>query len=212
MGKSNTNSILAAHVTMYGRLKLFDVMHNLGQRVLYCDTGYINISLKQNKLQTQSLPSPKRLLIKMLPQPSNHLGEWSDELNGGFINKVIFLGAKNYAYRYLLQQFMFHIDHRVGDKWTVKARGFTLGEDTLHVLNGTAMERQLRAFVFENKEDVIYVHQKGFKRSRMMEITTVDVSKKHKVVMDKRAIMFADDQQVITKPFGFVYFPGCFIL
>jgi hypothetical protein len=63
MGKSNTNSILAAHVTMYGRLKLFDVMHNLGQRVLYCDTGYINISLKQNNLQTQSLPSPKRLLI-----------------------------------------------------------------------------------------------------------------------------------------------------
>lgn len=101
---------------------------------------------------------------------------------------------------------------RVGDKWTVKARGFTLGEDTLHVLNGTAMERQLRAFVFENKEDVIYVHQKRFKRSKMMEITTVDVSKKHKVVMDKRAIMFADDHLVVTKPFGFVYFPGCFIL
>lgn len=47
MGKSNTNSILAAHVTMYGRLKLFDVMHTLGQRVLYCDTGYIGVSWKK---------------------------------------------------------------------------------------------------------------------------------------------------------------------
>jgi hypothetical protein len=79
----STNIFVAAYTTANARLRLYDLLHKLGEAVLYCDTDsimYVDNGL--NTIQTGEL-----------------LGEWTDELGEGvYIEKFVTTGPKSYYY------------------------------------------------------------------------------------------------------------------
>ena len=77
------NVVIAAFTTAYARLKLYDLLDLLQERVLYYDTDSVIYVHKTGKPE--------------LPL-GNYLGELTDELNGDYITTFISGGPKNYAY------------------------------------------------------------------------------------------------------------------
>ena len=76
--------VIAAFTTAYARLKLYDVLDMLQERVLYCDTDSVIFVSKPGDSE----------------QPLGHyLGELTDELNDDHIPTFVSGRPKNYAYR-----------------------------------------------------------------------------------------------------------------
>ena len=82
--KSNTNVVIAAFTTAYARLKLYDVLDELKERVLYYDTDSVIFVSKRSETE---------------PPIGPYLGELTDELGGEHITMFISGGPKNYCYR-----------------------------------------------------------------------------------------------------------------
>lgn len=83
----NINVIIGAFTTAYARLMLFDVIKELGERVLYVDTDSVIF-----------LESPESVYK---PSVGSFLGELTDELDtygeGSFIEEFVSTGCKSYA-------------------------------------------------------------------------------------------------------------------
>ena len=110
----NTNVILAAFTTTHARLKLYDLLENLQERVLYFDTDSV-IYIHQEGLWNPCL--------------GDYLGELKDETNGVPITTFVSGGPKNYAY--VLE-----------DGTSVcKIRGFTLNHRNNLMLNMETMKK-----------------------------------------------------------------------
>ena len=77
------NIVIAAFTTAYARLKLYDLLDLLQERVLYYDTDSVIYVHEPGK------PDPPL---------GNYLGDLTDELNGDYITTFISGGPKNYAY------------------------------------------------------------------------------------------------------------------
>ena len=77
------NVVIAAFTTAYARLKLYDLLDLLQERVLYYDTDSVIYAHEPGK------PDPPL---------GNYLGDLTDELNGGYIATFLSGGPKNYAY------------------------------------------------------------------------------------------------------------------
>jgi hypothetical protein len=99
--EAKTNVVIAAFTTAYARLKLYDVLDMLQERVLYYDTDSVIFLSKPDEPE---------------PPLGNHLGELTDELGGEHITVFASGGPKNYCYR-----------TNTG-KVETKVRGITLGE------------------------------------------------------------------------------------
>ena len=78
------NVVIAAFTTAYARLKLYDLLDLLQDRVLYYDTDSVIYVHKPGE------PDPPL---------GNYLGDLTDELNGDYITSFVSGGPKNYAYR-----------------------------------------------------------------------------------------------------------------
>ena len=78
------NVVIAAFTTAYARLKLYDLLELLQDRVLYYDTDSVIYIHKPDQ------PDPPL---------GNYLGDLTDELNGDYITSFVSGGPKNYAYR-----------------------------------------------------------------------------------------------------------------
>ena len=81
---NKVNVVIAAFTTAYARLKLYDLLDLLQERVLYYDTDSVIYLHKPDK------PNPPL---------GNYLGDLTDELNGDYITSFVSGGPKNYAYR-----------------------------------------------------------------------------------------------------------------
>ena len=81
---NKVNVVIAAFSTAYARLKLYDLLDLLQERVLYYDTDSVIYVHKPGK------PDPPL---------GNYLGDLTDELNGDYITSFVSGGPKNYAYR-----------------------------------------------------------------------------------------------------------------
>ena len=81
---NKVNVVIAAFTTAYARLKLYDLLDLLQERVLYYDTDSVIYVHKPGK------PDPPL---------GNYLGDLTDELNGDYITSFVSEGPKNYAYR-----------------------------------------------------------------------------------------------------------------
>ena len=103
-----TNVVIAAFTTAYARLRLYETLEVLQERVLYYDTDSVIFISKPGE-----------------PEPSTgrYLGELTDELNGGHITTFISGGPKNYCYC------------TNDGKVEIKARGITLNCDALQKIN-----------------------------------------------------------------------------
>ena len=82
--KMTTNIVLASFTTAHARLRLYDVLHRLGESVLYFDTDSI----------VYKSPTGEDLV-----PTGDFLGDLTDELNGNHIVEFFLAGPKNYSYR-----------------------------------------------------------------------------------------------------------------
>ena len=106
---NKVNVVIAAFTTAYARLKLYDLLDLLQERVLYYDTDSVIYVHKPGK------PDPPL---------GNYLGDLTDELDDGdYITSFVSGGPKNYAYR-----------TKKGKTYT-KIRGITLDYAATRKLN-----------------------------------------------------------------------------
>ena len=99
------NVVIAAFVTCIARLKLFDELDKLGERVLYYDTDSIIFVTDQDRAaaeadQAQGAAAQARVLDEYyIPKTGSFLGELTNELQQDeFIIEFASGGLKNYAF------------------------------------------------------------------------------------------------------------------
>ena len=79
----HTNGIIAAFVTCYARLKLYDYLAKLDDCAIYCDTDSVFYYKKPGFYEVPI---------------GNYLGDMKDELEGRYVTEFVAAGPKSYAY------------------------------------------------------------------------------------------------------------------
>ena len=160
-GGLNTNVILASFVTSQARLKLYNEMSRLGDRVFYCDTDSIFFLSKPDLYE---------------PVLGTNLGDFTNEIDiedGTHIVEWATAGKKNYAYKTNLGN----------SHCTVK--GFTFNYLTNLKLNFESLKR----VVVQDQTEKIPCEQLVFKRDKKrMTITTSVQNKMYGFVYDTRVL------------------------
>lgn len=175
-GSKNTNIAVASYTTAYARLRLYEALEILNQRVLYMDTDSV--------VFTDNLDDPSPLIV------GPFLGDLTDELDGETITEFTSTGPKSYAYK------------TTGDKEVCKIKGFTLNFKTSQVLNFEA----LKDLVLDHKGIRIQTQPLQFDHDDHHNIVTRlwndDEGKFFRHTFDKRKIMEYDDEtmQIDTQP------------
>ena len=171
----NTNVVLAAYTTAQARLKLYELLEKLDDRVIYFDTDSVIYSHREDSWN---------------PPLGDYLGELKDETKGVPIHTFVSGGAKSYAYQ-------------LEDKSTVcKIKGFslnhrnsvTLNFDTLKTLvttPGEALKSKADKQAYEIVEPHKIIRDNG-------KIITAPQNKQYRLVYDKRMLT----PSLKTYPFG----------
>lgn len=107
------NVAIAAFVTAQARLRLWDILEQLDDRVLYHDTD--SVIYERRSEQDWMVPE------------GNFLGDWESETGDRMIHAFVGLAPKTYAYRYMKE------DGTVVE--CVKSKGFSLSQQTKQFLN-----------------------------------------------------------------------------
>ena len=170
-----TNIVIAAFTTAYARLKLYELLDLLQERVLYYDTDsvvYIHQPSKPN------------------PSLGDYLGDLTDELDSGdYITTFISGGPKNYAY----------ITNN--GKTETKIRGITLNYDATKKINMDVMRHLVDSHVNgHNEEKVTVVNPHKITRDKKeRNIVTKKMKKDYRIVYNKRVIT----ENYGTVPYGY---------
>lgn len=170
---TNISSIaVAAWTTAKARLRLFDVMHKLGQDVIYCDTDSV-IYIDRGDPNKQ-IPVGSRL-----GDLQNEIKKKSD-----YITKIVSTAPKSYAYV-----------TKEGSS-SVKSKGFTLSVFNSERVNIDSMEKMVHG---ETKE--IETESLQFEINRDHQIKTKSSCKKIlTMTFDKRKIVATSDHCIDTVP------------
>ena len=125
--QKNVNIFIACFTTSYARLKLYDALDTLQERVLYFDTD----SVIYTKKPTQAtIPT------------GNYLGQFTNELDeGDHIVEFVAAGPKNYAY------------NTKQGKQTCKVRGFTLNAHGQRILHFNSMKELVINEILEPEDE-----------------------------------------------------------
>lgn len=179
-----TNPVIAAFCTTYARLKLWNLMMRLGDRILYHDTDSVIYSYKEGEY---------------CPSMGKYLGELTNELEckeigcqgceeKHWITDFISCGPKNYAYKLNTGETM------------CKVRGFSLNWDSSKKINFESMRDCLIAWK-EKKEapDIVTVKTQFLRDKKKPKIYTTKMNKSYGVVYNKRIVR--DDFS--SFPYGF---------
>ncbi|KAJ8048772.1 hypothetical protein HOLleu_01221 [Holothuria leucospilota] len=169
------NVVIAAFTTCHARLKLYDVIYRMHERVLYFDTDSIIYISKPDYWE---------------PPTCYYLGELTNEINpkdGNYIQSFV-TGPKNYA---------FTLD--IG-KTVCKVRGITLNNKTSLKVNYDTLFQMVQNI---RAPTVLVVSVHDLRKIRT-DITTKQIvnksqTKAYRVVYDKRIIL--DD--FTTLPYGY---------
>ena len=115
------NDVVACFTTCWARLKLYDVVDFLGERVIYMDTDSVIFVSKEGE---------------PMPPLGDYLGDLTNELKPGrFIKEFISSGPKSYAYR------------QDDDKENTKFKGVTLNSTNRQLVNFNS----IKEIIFEKK-------------------------------------------------------------
>ena len=180
----NINVFIAGFTTAYARLKLYEALELLGERVLYFDTDSVIYTWK---------PGQSHVPL------GNYLGDYTNEIKADKVTKqpdwiveFVAAGPKNYGYRTHL------------GKQECKVRGFTLNTRGSQVINFDSMKDLILAEIEEPepKPRVIpVVNPHKIKRlATTKTIQTVEETKKYRVVTDKRVL---EPKTFMTYPYGY---------
>ena len=172
---NKVNVVIAAFTTAYGRLKLYDLLDLLQERVLYYDTDSVIYVHKPGK------PDPPL---------GNYLGDLTNELDDGdYITSFVSGGPKNYAYR------------TKKGKTETKIRGITLDYATTRKLNHDVI-RDLVLLHTDCESDAkvtIDIPFKIMRDKKEKSIVTKRTKKDYRVVYNKRVIT----ENYETLPYGY---------
>ena len=172
---NKVNVVIAAFTTAYARLKLYDLLDLLQERVLYYDTDSVIYVHKPGK------PDPPL---------GNYLGDLTDELNAGdYITSFVSGGPKNYAYR------------TKRGKTETKIRGITLDYTASGKLNHDVILDLVHLHGDCDTEEKVTVDI-PFKITRDKKektIVTKRMRKDYRVVYNKRVIT----ENYETLPYGY---------
>ena len=169
------NIVIAAFTTAYARLKLYDLLDLLQERVLYYDTDsviYIHEPCKPD------------------PPLGDYLGDLTDELDrGDYITTFISGGPKNYAY----------ITNN--GKSQTKIQGITLDYAATKKINLDVMRHLVHSHVNCHTEEKVTVDMpfKITRDKKEKNIVTKRMKKDYRIVYNKRVIT----ENYGTLPYGY---------
>ena len=171
---NKVNVVVAGFTTAYARLKLYDLLDMLQERVLYYDTDSVIYVHRPGE------PSPPL---------GNYLGDLTDELNGDYITSFVSGGPKNYAYR------------TKNGKTETKVRGITMDYLASGKLNHGVVQALVHLSV-DCEIDAKVTVDIPFKITRDKKeknIVSKRMKKDYRIVYNKRVI--TDGYE--TLPYGF---------
>lgn len=177
------NVCIAAYTTTQARLKLYEYIEKLRERVIYYDTDSIIYISKDNSNEYE-------------PPTGSCIGEMTNELdvygNGSYISEFVSGGPKNYAYKVWSTK-----EQR--DKFVCKVKGININYESSKLINFSTM-KDLVLGVPDGDDDnqIIHVLSNNFRRTQAREILSRQESKIYKINHTKRK--FKDD---IFLPYGF---------
>ena len=171
---NKVNVVIAAFTTAYARLKLYDLLDLLQERVLYYDTDSVIYVHKPGK------PDPPL---------GDYLGDLTDELDGDYITTFISGGPKSYAY--VTSQ----------GKNVTKIRGITLDHAASKKLNPSVMHSLVHLHVKTPAEAKVTVDIpfKITRDKKKKKIITKRMRKDYRIVYNKRVIK----ENYGTVPYGY---------
>ena len=170
-----TNIVIAAFTTAYARLKLYDLLDLLQERVLYYDTDSVIYVHEPGK------PDPPL---------GDYLGDLTDELDAGdYITTFISGGPKNYAYT------------TNNGKAETKIRGITLNYAVTKKINLDVMRHLVDSHVNCHTEEKVTVENpvKITRDKKEKNIVTKKMKKDYRIVYNKRVIT----ENYGTLPYGY---------
>ena len=165
--QTNVNIFFACFTTSYARLKLYDALDTLQERLLYMHTDSVIYIQKPGE---PSIPT------------GNYLRQYTNELDeGDHIVEFVVAGPKNYAF------------NTKQGKQTCKVRGFTLNVRGQNILHFASMKELVLNEVLSevDEEECILTLDNPHKITRCgtsKTIKTISQNKKYKLVFDKRVI------------------------
>ena len=167
-----TNNIgLAAFTTSHARLKLYEVLDILGERVLGFDTDSAWYVEKENENLLQS-------------KLGNSLGELKDELDGNWIENWVGTGPKSYACEVWSKAPWQQNAGGIAKKENVcKVKGFALNLQILETINQFSMED-----IVQRKIQEITIENNLISRSNYKKVIHKKQVKKFSIDYDKRRI------------------------
>ena len=150
---------IATFTTCWARLKLYDALYKLNERVLYYDTDSLIFVSKEGYAE---------------PPLGDYLGDFTSELKPGeFITEFVSAGPKNYAYL------------TSNGTEVCKVRGFTLNYVNSKEVNFKCMLRE----VFGVEQDVYTVNPSKICRDkRSVKLYNKKEAKRYSMVYTKRVI------------------------
>ena len=180
---SKTNIFIAAFTTCQARLKLYESLEALGDRVLYYDTDSVIYTWK-----------PCQTEIPL----GDYLGDMTNELDeGDYIVEFVSGGAKNYGYA---------TKH---GKIVCKVRGFSLNVRGAKQLNYQVMRQNILDEILDpqdERRDTDIVNPRHFQRDPIAKkIKTETQVKKYGLVFDKRVLHVGTFK---SYPYGYAQFTG----
>ena len=174
-----TNVFIAVFTTATARLKLYETLDTLQERVLCYDTDSVNYRWKPDQVD--------------LPM-GNSLVQFTDELGGDPIVEFVSGGAKNYGYL-----------TRSG-KTECNVRGFSLNHAALKQLNYQTMKENILKELDdpqEQRRNIEVVTPNFFERNQTTKrIRLIERVKRYGLVFDKRGI---DRHTRKSYPYGYCW-------
>ena len=171
---NKVNIVIAAFTTAYARLKLYDLLDQLQEQVLYYDMDSVIYLYEPGKPE---------------PPLGDYLGDLTDELDGDYITSFTACGPKNYAYE------------TNSNKSVTKVRGITLDYATTKKLNLQVMCSLLHLQVNCHIQGKVTVDIpfKITRDKKNKKIITKRMKKEYRVVYNKRVVT----DNYGTVPYGY---------
>jgi len=175
----NLNIFIACFTTCRARLKLYEALEQLGERVLYYDTD--SVIFWEDEGQTS-------------PALSKYLGDFTSELDDDdYIVEFVSGGPKNYGYKTKKR------------KIECKVRGFRLNSEGRTQLNYNVMRQNVldeiqKPLLKPRQTQVVKTHQ-IVRNPKTYQLHTFPESKFYQLVYDKRVI---DPISFQTYPYGYL--------
>ena len=170
-----TNIYIAAFTTSNARLRLYEMLDKLGNRVTYYDTDSVIYIVYDDDDEDD------------LVKTGCMLGDWTDEIGKDvYIDKFYSTGPKSYGYI-----------TNTGKK-ILKIKGFTLNYENSLNLNIEAMED-----ILLGKKQKISIDFKSIVRDpKTKKVLTKPISKNFSYDYDKRVVCRINDNLIDTLPYG----------